>query len=138
MAHDVVFHVEVQFRLSCAAGLGKVNLIAIFRLAGFPDGQVSFSGNDSYFLVGIRPGGGNPDANLLSRGQVFHGEVVVKGEVAGILGDGGEGQYEQKQQNRKLAQHKRLPFMSSTENRELGTENRLETTHGRLRGNAVK
>jgi hypothetical protein len=78
----------------------------------------------------IRLGCGNPDANFFTGGQILHGKGIVKGDLTRLLGKGGEGRgKKQKRQQTELTQ---LPFWSFKNGELWGT------THGRLRGNAVK
>src|SRR5450631_3465152 len=138
-AYHVVLQVKVQFRLRRAIGLRKINLDAKSRLAGFLHRQVARGGNSFHFLISIGLGGGHPDPNLLPGRQILYGEGVVKGEVTGVLGLGHDRKRkEQGRQDAEFAQHRRLPSMCSVRTEDLEFENWLETTHGRLRGNAVK
>ncbi len=91
VAYDVVFHIKVQFGLGCDASLSIVDFVAVFRFAGFLQGQIAVGGNDLHLLIGVGLRCGNPDSDFLARGQIFHREGVVKCEVARVLGDGSEG-----------------------------------------------
>jgi len=137
-SEHVVVDLEMQFGLLTGGDFSEINLIAVLPLAFLFQRQVCFGGDDSDFLIGIGLSGRNPHADAACRRQIFHRESIVESETARILCQGGQSESKkQGRQHAKLAQHRRLPSGSQPRT-ESGTDNQLETTHGRLIGNAVK
>ena len=108
--HDVIFNLKMQFGLSRTRSFRVIHLVVIFRIARFFQRQIALSGNDLNLLIGVGLGRRNPNAHLLSRGQVLHGKAVVECEMARVLSERAVAQQEQRQQQAALTQHRCLPF----------------------------
>jgi hypothetical protein len=85
--HHVILHGEFVLILIRLGTLGVKNLVVVFGLVNFFDLQVAALRCDLYILKGVGMRQRNPDPDTFSRTDIFHGESVVKTEMALVLGE---------------------------------------------------